>query len=124
MSNRNPKIENLKPYKKGQSGNPFGRPRKLLSSLSEIGYSNSQISDALLNIIALTEQELKTIVENEECTILERLVAKSILKDYAKGSLWNLETIITRAIGKPKETAQITNDGTINVVFQKGKTIL
>ena len=26
MANRNPKIENLKPYKPGQSGNPGGKP--------------------------------------------------------------------------------------------------
>jgi hypothetical protein len=46
------------------------------------------------------------------------------LRDYEKGSLWNLETIISRAIGKPKESATVENSGKIEVVFVEGKTIL
>ena len=45
-------------------------------------------------------------------------------RDYKKGSLYSLETLLTRAHGKPKETQQVTNDGFIEVVFTKGKTIL
>jgi hypothetical protein len=35
-----------------------------------------------------------------------------------------LETLLTRVYGKPKETAQVTTDGKIEVIFTKGKTIL
>jgi hypothetical protein len=41
-----------------------------------------------------------------------------------RGSLYSLDTLLTRVYGKPKETAQITSDNKIEVVFVKGKTIL
>jgi hypothetical protein len=45
-------------------------------------------------------------------------------KSLEKGSLYSLETLLTRVYGKPKETAEVTNDGKIEVVFVNGKTIL
>lgn len=109
---------------KGETMNPFGRPRKLVSTLSGIGYTNSQINDTMMNIIALTLDEIKQIENNTTCTALERTIAKAVLNGAKKGSLYNLETLITRAMGKPKETQAVENTGTIEVVYVKGKTIL
>jgi hypothetical protein len=113
-------------FKKGfdPKRNSSGAPRKLISRISELGYNNREIADTLMNIAALTKTEIQSITENEECTLLERMVAKALLRDYEKGSLWNLETIISRAIGKPKESATVENSGKIEVVFVEGKTIL
>lgn len=113
-------------FKKGfdPKRNSSGAPRKLISRISELGYNNREIADTLMNIAALTKAEIQSITENEECTLLERMVAKALLRDYEKGSLWNLETIISRAVGKPKESATVENSGKIEVVFVKGKTIL
>ena len=119
-------LNNLTPFKKGfdPKRNSSGAPRKLISKISELGYNNREIADTLMNIAALTKTEIQSITENEECTLLERMVAKALLRDYEKGSLWNLETIISRAIGKPKESATVENSGKIEVVFVEGKTIL
>ena len=116
--------QNLKPFKKGEVTNPFGRPRKLVSTLSGIGYTNSQINDTMMNILALTLEEIKQIEDNTTCTALERTIAKAILNGAKKGSLYNLETLITRAMGKPKETSSVENTGTIEFIITKGKTIL
>lgn len=109
---------------KGETANPFGRPRKLVSTLSGIGYTNSQINDTMMNIIALTLEEIKQIEDNTTCTALERTIAKAILNGAKKGSLYNIETLITRAMGKPKETSSVENTGTIEFIITKGKTIL
>lgn len=114
----------LQNWVKGESGNPNGRPRKIISTLTGIGYSPSQINDTMMNIIALTLKEIKEIEINENCTALERTIAKAILNGAKKGSLYNLETLITRAVGKPKETAQIVTDNKIEIVYVEGKTIL
>ena len=116
----------LTPFKKGfdPKRNTSGAPRKLISRISELGYNNREIADTLMNIAALTKAEIQSITENEECTLLERMVAKALLRDYEKGSLWNLETIISRAVGKPRETQSIESTGKIEVVFVEGKTIL
>jgi len=55
---------------------------------------------------------------------LERIVAKAILKDFSKGSLYNVDTLMNRAIGKPKETTSIEKDNKIEILFIKGKTII
>lgn len=104
--------------------NVNGAPRKLISSLSELGYSNRQVSDTMLNILALTEKEIAGISENESFSMLERIIAKALIKDLSKGSLWNIETLLSRAIGRPKETTSIEQDNKLEVVFVKGKTIL
>jgi hypothetical protein len=101
-----------------------GAPRKLISSLSELGYTNRQVSDTMLNLLALSKSEVESISENENFTMLERIIAKALIKDYSKGSLWNIENLLSRAIGKPKETALIESENKIEVVFVKGKTIL
>lgn len=118
--------QNLIPFKPGFDirRNTKGAPRKVVSTLSELGYSNREIVDTMMTIVALTQDELQSLVDNEDNTALERTVAKAVLKGLEKGSLYNLEQLITRAIGKPKETQQVTQDSKIEVVFVQGKTIL
>ena len=122
------KLDNLK---KGDGFDKFperinkqGRPMKLASKLNEIGYSNSQISDTIKNIIALTEYQVKDIADNKDFTMFERMIAKALLKDISKSSLYNIELLISRAFGKPKETAIVQSNDRVEVVFVKGKTIL
>jgi hypothetical protein len=112
-------------FKKGfdPKRNVSGAPRKLISSLSELGYTSRQITDTMLNVFALTKAEVESIAENESLTMLERLIAKAVIKDFSKGSLWNFESLLNRAIGKPRETIQTQNEK-IEVVFVEGKTIL
>ena len=68
--------------------------------------------------------ELADVFRNPKATVLERTIANAMQKSLTKGSLYSLETLLTRVYGKPKETATITQDGKIEVVFVKGKTIL
>ncbi len=104
--------------------NNNGAPRKLISSLSELGYTNRQVSDTMLNLLALSISEVESISENENFSILERIIAKALIKDLSKGSLWNVETLLSTAMGKPKETTAIEQDNKLEIVFVKGKTIL
>jgi hypothetical protein len=45
-------------------------------------------------------------------------------KSLEKGSLYSLETLLTRVYGKPKEQVDIQTDNRIEIVFVDGKTIL
>jgi hypothetical protein len=122
------KLDNLKKGngfdKHPERINRKGRPMKLASKLNEIGYSNSQVLDTIKNILALTKSEAEEIAENEDFTILERMIAKALLKDLSKSSLYNSELLISRAFGKPKESASIQTNEKIEFVYAKGKTIL
>lgn len=114
----------LQNWDKGVSGNPNGRPRKYVSMLKEQGYKLAEVNDCIQAIMSMDMQELKAVWDNPKATVLEKTIAGALRKSLEKGSLYSIDTLLTRVYGKPKETAHITNDGKIEVVFTKGKTIL
>lgn len=104
-------------FKAGESGNPNGRPRKFVSTLREQGYKLSEINDTLMALLSMDMNELKEAFENPKATVLEKAVAGAIRKSIEKGSLYNIETIITRAMGKPTEQQQHTGEVKIKVEY-------
>jgi hypothetical protein len=121
-----PNPQNIEPYKmkKGETLNPNGRPRKYVSLLKEHGYKLSEINDTIQNMMAMDLEELKAVFENPKATILEKTVANAMKRSLEKGSLYSIETLLTRVYGKPKEQMDINTDNKIEIVFVDGKTIL
>lgn len=111
-------------WEKGESGNPAGRPRKYINELKGTGYSLIEINDCIQVLMSMTLEELAKVYENPNGTILEKTICKAMIKSLEKGSLFSLETLLTRVYGKPKEIAQVQTDSVVEVVFTKGKTIL
>ena len=89
MAKPNP-IPNSKPFKKGQSGNPNGRPKKL----PEL--------DKLLADVLGEEKDGRTAAE----AILMALRAKA-----AKGDIRAAEVLLDRAWGKAKQQVDVTSGG-------------
>lgn len=116
--------EHLIPFQKGVSGNPNGRPRKYVSLLKDSGYKLSEINDTIQSMMAMDLEELKQVWDNPKATILEKTIANAMKKSLEKGSLYSLETLLTRVYGKPKEQVDMNVDNKVEVVFVKGKTIL
>jgi hypothetical protein len=104
--------------------NREGRPRKYVSLLKEHGYKLSEINDTIQNMMAMDLEELKGVFENPKATILEKTVANAMKRSLEKGSLYSIETLLTRVYGKPREQMDINTDNKIEIVFVDGKTIL
>jgi len=104
--------------------NREGRPRKYVSLLKEQGYKLSEINDSIQALMSMDEEELKSVSTNDKATVLEKTIAKAILKSMGNGSLYSLDTLLTRVYGKPKEQVDIKSDNKIEVIFVDGKTIL
>jgi len=98
-------------WQKGESGNPNGRPKKYVSALKEQGYKNSEINDCILVMISMDLDELKEVWQNPRATILEKTIANALRKSLEKGSLYSIETLLSRAVGKPKESIDHTTNG-------------
>jgi len=114
--------ENLKPMQKGETRNPNGRPRKYVSLLREQGYKLSEVNDTIQVLISMTIDELKEVYTNPKATILEKTIASAIRKSIEKGSLYSIETLLTRVYGKPKEQVDLNASGSmeIKVVYSDG----
>lgn len=109
---------------KGETANPNGRPRKYISQLREQGYKLAEVNDCIQAIMSMSVDELKDVWDNPKATILEKTIANALMTSLKKGSLYSIDTLLTRVYGKPKETSDVTMDQKIEVVFVNGKTIL
>lgn len=109
---------------KGETANPNGRPRKYISQLREQGYKLAEVNDCIQAIMSMSVDELKDVWDNPKATILEKTIANALMTSLKKGSLYSIDTLLTRVYGKPKETSDVTMDQRIEVVFVNGKTIL
>jgi C4-type Zn-finger protein len=103
--------EHLIPFQKGQSGNPKGRPKKYVLSMKTEGYKMTEINDTIQAMVGMNMEELKKVFESDKATILEKTVAAALRKGLQKGELNNIETLLNRLYGKPKEKMDITTNG-------------
>jgi hypothetical protein len=101
--------------------NKNGRPRKYVSLLKDSGYKLSEINDTIQTMMSMTMDELKEVFDNPAGTILEKTIANAMVKSLKKGSLYSLDTLITRVYGKPKESAEINLKTDYNITLNLGK---
>jgi len=104
-------IPGNKPFKPGQSGNPKGRAPKYITTITDrTGYRNSEIADCMKSMLKMNQKEISEIQKSESTPILENLVASAIIGDIQKMELRNLDSILNRCYGKPKEQIEIDDN--------------
>ena len=87
--------------------NRNGRPKKYVTLLKEQGYKLAEINDTIQAMLSMDLDELKEVWQNPKATVLEKTIANAMRKSLEKGSLYSIDTLLSRVYGKPKETADV-----------------
>jgi len=105
-----PNPENLKPFKKGTSGNPKGRP---------VGVPNSKTR--LTRILKLTTQRENPVTkEIEEFSVAEQLDLAQIARAL-KGDTRAYQVLLERLEGRPVQDIDVTTNGQNIVMYMPEK---
>ena len=115
MAKKKNKLDNLKPYKKGESGNPNGRPKKLvtqiLDSLKEEGelVTKQMVQQTYQVLMSLTQEQLTNIAKDVKQPMINRIVSKEML---SKKGFDIIERMLDRANGKAtqEQTVKINRE--------------
>lgn len=100
MANNPRNKDNLKPFKKGETGNANGRPKKIPAI------------DELLAEVLGKEKDGKTVAQ----AILSALSAKAL-----KGDIRAAEVLLNRGYGLPKQHIKNENTGSIKIEIIRTK---
>ena len=104
---------------KGETANPNGRLKKFTTEMAEKVYKLSEVNDSIQVIMSMDEKQIREVLKNDDATMLEKTVARAIIKSYEKGSLYSMDTLLSRVFGKPKETVDATVEAkVVNVTLK------
>jgi hypothetical protein len=92
-------IENLKPFKKGESGNPKGYPKGLPNSKNRL--------QILLSLVQKVENKITG--EEEDLTVAEQMDI-AIVNKAMLGDVKAYEQILDRLEGKTTQTIDLNNN--------------
>lgn len=106
------RIENLKNFKKGQSGNPAGRKPDVLSK--ELKHLTKEEFEEVANIIIKGDvHTLQSYIARKDISVLQLMIARTCLRISAKGDMGGLDALLNRMIGRVKESVYHTSDGSL-----------
>ena len=122
MSER-PQNKHLVPCKPGETHNPNGRPKNMITELSErlnidfgVKLSKNDKYQLIENMIERPLSELKKIAEDEKSPVFMVSIASAVRKDIKAGHIATVELIFNRVFGKATQKTDITSsDGSLNM---------
>lgn len=120
MPNNPNAVDNLQPFKPGESGNPNGRPRKMVSQvlkdLDDAGIEHvtkEQVRGAIEVLLNCQKDDLMQYANDESHSTLIRIVARHLIKAGDNERLFNM--LLDRAFGRPDSSVDLTSsDGSMS----------
>ena len=108
---------NIKPrWKKGESGNPKGRPVSTPEQLRLTRLTKTELTEIGSYIVKGDKTELKKIVDDPTTSILKSWIASIAIKGIASGDMDALNKLLERIVGKVKEEVEVSGNAVSVVV--------
>lgn len=105
-----------KRFKKGQSGNPSGKPKQLITK--------DQVSAIIGRFCHLTKDGLQAIVSNPNSSMIEIMVASIMVKAVKDGDYSRLNFLFDRStVGKVKEEIEHTVKNGYDLIMEDLKKL-
>lgn len=96
-----------KPFSKGQSGNPAGRPA-LPGEVKEIKkLTISQLHEVISLVMGCTFEQLVAMAQDPQSSVIQRMTAALAVRTIKKGDPFTWDGLLNRIVGKPKERLEV-----------------
>ncbi len=106
MDKKQKGLKNLKPFKKGQSGNPGGRP-KLPEDIKQARRLNQlEVSRVFNRFVNMPLEELKLALNDPDTKSLELMIGKVMINCMKDGDYARFNFILDRMVGKVTEKVE------------------
>ncbi len=105
-----PRTDQLKPhqFKKGQTGNPGGRPKIPDDIRKAANVTTEQFVKTASEFLLMDRTELTKVLQNPEASMIELLIGGILAKAVKDHDSTRAEWIIARTIGKAKDFSEVT----------------
>lgn len=103
----NPVPKQLTPWKKGQSGNPNGRP-KLPEHLRDVpSLTADEVNKIMSKYTRMTLDELQRVIAEKKAPALEMAICSNLIKAISSGDYANLNFVLDRSVGKVTDKSEV-----------------
>lgn len=120
MANPKGTLKTLRPYKKGVSGNPKGRPAVPADIKAMREFNASEFERVFNKFIFMNQDELTAATKRKDFNVLEMMVLSIMQKAVKEGDQKRMNFLLDRMVGPVVRKVDHTSDG--KALFDGGVT--